>query len=223
MPDKPYWPATDIKVERALGRFIIAWGVLEREFDSVIHDLLLTSLHTSALVTANLAIRGKLDLAHALFEDFRSDDPPHLIAPDDQKEFDDLINKTAHANSESRIPIVHGQPMALNLESGTRPLWIKAAARKGGFRGRGQTYSKESLEAHTSQVANLVERWAALRKRWKSAITGSRLADADKLLGGSPGDEDHLILQIQSNPGSPKPKPKQSRKRPSSSPPKVRK
>lgn len=28
MSDEPYLPARDVKVERAVGRFIIAWGAL---------------------------------------------------------------------------------------------------------------------------------------------------------------------------------------------------
>ncbi|ESY22389.1 hypothetical protein X751_05685 [Mesorhizobium sp. LNJC395A00] len=49
-------------------------GSAEREIDSAIHDLLCTSLRTGMAVTANLAMRAKLDLVHALFEELRSED-----------------------------------------------------------------------------------------------------------------------------------------------------
>ena len=206
-----------MKVERAVGRFIIAWGALEREIDSAIHDLLCTSIRTGAIVTANLAMRAKLDLAHALFETLRCDDdnePWRLISKVWEQRFDTLINMTAKANAESRIPIVHSQPMVMKLESGDRPFWTRMAARKGGLRGSGITYTKAYLDEQTETVTKLVHEWSSARAHWKSAIQAIRSADADAWLNQGPSVSDHLTLQLQSNHDSPKPnrKPKQRKK-----------
>jgi hypothetical protein len=212
----PYLPLGDIKVERAIGRFIIAWGALEREIDSAIHELMLTGLGTGALVTANLAIRAKLDLAHGLFEQLRGGDDPiwRAISLDWERRFDKLINMTAKANAEARIPIVHSQPMAMRLEGGDRPFWVRMTARKGGLKGSGVTYSKEYLDLQTKGVIELIHEWAAARAHWKRGIHAMRSADADEWLGRSPDEEGHLTLQIQSGPDSEtaSPKPKRQRK-----------
>lgn len=211
--DPPYLPATDLKVERAIGRFIIAWGALEREIDSAIHDLLLTHLRIGALVTANLAMRAKLDLVHALFEQLRAGDDPiwYPVSAAWEARFDTLVNMTAKANAESRIPIVHSQPNVLKFEDGDRPFYVRWTARKGGLRGTGVTYTKAFLDKQTAEVLALAREWSAARAHWANAIGAYRSADADEWLGRAPDEKDRLNLQLQSNPGSPKPKPKPPR------------
>ncbi|MER9229871.1 hypothetical protein NKI39_30520 [Mesorhizobium sp. M0664] len=214
--NKPYLPARDLKVERAVGRFIFAWGALEREIDEAIHDLLFTNLRTGMIVTANLAMRAKLDLVHALFETLRSDDDSvwRPISGDWEDRFDKLVNMTAKANAESRISIVHSQPMAIKLDKGDQPIWLRMAARKGGLRGSGVSYTKSYLDRQTQTVVDLIHEWATARVHWKSAVQAIRSADADEWLGRTPDDQDHLTLQLQSSHGSPKatPKPKQQKK-----------
>jgi hypothetical protein len=216
MSDEPYLPARDVKVERAVGRFIIAWGALEREIDSAIHDLLITNLRTGMIVTANLAMRAKLDLVHALFETLRCEDGAvwRPISEDWEARFDKLVNMTAKANAEARIPIVHSQPMAIKLDSGDLPIWLRMAARKGGLRGSGITYTKSSLDKQTQTVVELIHEWAAARSHWESAIEAIRSADADGWQGRGPDSRDHLTLQLQSTHDSQKatPKPKQQKK-----------
>ncbi|MBZ0217853.1 MAG: hypothetical protein K8F25_14945 [Fimbriimonadaceae bacterium] len=201
MVEKPYLPASDLKVERAVGRFIIAWGALEREIDSAIHDLLFTKLSTGIVVTANLAMRAKLDLVHALFEAMRSDDDADWrpVSEEWQVRFDKLINMTAKANAEARVSIVHSQPMAMSQKGEDLPFYIRMAARKGGWRGSGVAYTKSYLDKRTETVVSLVHEWAAARAHWESAIQAIRSADADEWLSRAPDDQDHLTLQIQSN------------------------
>ncbi|MBZ9737147.1 hypothetical protein LB534_14940 [Mesorhizobium sp. CA18] len=215
MSDAPFLPARDVKVERAVGRFIIAWGALEREIDSAIHDLLFTTLRTGMIVTANLAMRAKLDLVHALFEMLRSEEGAvwRAISKDWEVRFDKLVNMTAKANAEARIPIVHSQPMAIKLDSGDLPIWMRMAARKGGLRGSGVTYTKSSLDKQTQTVVELIHEWAAARSHWESAIEAIRSADADGWLGRGPDSQDHLTLQLQSNHGSQKATPKPKRQK----------
>lgn len=218
MSDKsPYLPERDLKVERAIGRFIVAWGSLEREIDSAIHDLLLTSRSTGMAVTANLAIRGKLDLVHALFEKLRSgpDALWHPISEEWEKRFDDLVNMTAKANSDSRIPLVHSQPTRMQLDSVDQAFWIKPAARKGGWRGSGVSYTKKYLDKRTDTVVKLLNEWALARAHWKRGIEAMRSADADEWLNRSPDSQDHLTLQLQPIRDSQKATPKQKpRKKP---------
>lgn len=213
--DPPYLPPTTPAVERAIGRFIIAWGALEREIDSAIHDLLLTGLSTGMLVTANLAIRGKLDLAHALFEKLRADEDPiwRPVSQDWEGRFDTLMNETARANAEARIRIVHSQPSAIKLDSGDRPFFVRFVARKGGLRGSGVTYTKRFLDEHTADVLRLATEWKAARAHWKNAIHAMRSSDADEWLGRLPDEEDHLTLLLQSSRDSAPPKPKRPRQR----------
>jgi len=212
----PYLPRSDPSVERAIGRFIIAWGALEREIDQAIHDLMLTGLSTGALVTANMAIRAKLDLAHALFEKMRTEEDDPIWRPvsaDWEARFDRLVNDTARANAEARNPIVHSQPMVLKLESGDRPFFVRMVARKGGLRGTGVSYNKAFLDQQTAEVVRLVQEWANARRHWRTAISAMRSSDADEWLGRSPDEEDHLTLQLQSTRDSPKATPKQPRQR----------
>ncbi|MER9554656.1 hypothetical protein [Mesorhizobium sp. M0323] len=216
MSDEPYLPARDVKVERAVGRFIIAWGALEREIDSAIHDLLCTNLRTGMIVTANLAMRAKLDLVHALFETLRSEDGDawRPISEEREARFDNLVNMTAKANAEARIPIVHSQPMAIKLDSGDKPIWMRMAARKGGLRGSGITYTKASLDQQTQTVVELINDWAAARVHWQSAIEAVRSADADGWLGRGSDGQVHLTFELQSSHGSQRatPKPSQQKK-----------
>lgn len=213
MVDKtPKLPKRDLKIERAIGRFIIAWGALEREIDSAIHDLLLTSLSTGVVVTANLAIRAKLDLAHALFENLRAEEDAVWlpVSKEWEQRFDALINKTAKANSDSRNPIVHGQPVEVTVNDREIPFFMTYAARKGGWRGSMASYSKSYLDEKTDDVVALTSEWAAARDHWELAIRAIRSADADAWLGRSPDDQDHLTLQFQTNRTSPKPRKKQA-------------
>lgn len=213
MADAPYLPPSDIKVERAIGRFIIAWGALEREIDGAIHELLLTSLETGVLVTANMAVRAKLDLAHALFEKLRAGEDPlwYPISPEWEKRFDTLVNETAKANAESRIPIVHSQPQFIHWEDGDRPFWVRMTARKGGLRGMGVTYTKKFLDDQTATVIRLAHEWSDARSHWKRGLNIMRSADADEWLGRKRDQPDHLDLQLQFNRHSAPTKPKQSR------------
>ncbi len=203
-------PDVGPEVEAAIGRFIIAWGALEGQIDGAIHDLLLTSLDTSTLVTANMAIRGKLDLAHALFEKLRIDDDPvwFPISRAWETRFDALINRTARSNAASRIPIVHSQPQTLDLGTSTRPLFVRWVARKGGLKGSVAVYTVEMLDKQTAEVAGLVKEWREARTHWKPAVSAMRLADADERLNRKPGEGDHLSLQLQSSPDSPPATPK---------------
>lgn len=209
----PYIPLDDPDVERALGQFIIVWGSLERTIDSAIHDLMATELRTSATVTANMAIRAKLDLVHALFETLRSDHESiwRPLSKELEARFDSLVNRTAQANAEVRIQIVHSQPSVFRLEEGDQPLWVRWAARNGGLRGSAIRYSPEYLDTQIQTVVAIIHDWADMRDKWRSAIQAIRSADADAWLSRSPDDEDRLSLQIQSIPDSAQPKPKQPR------------
>lgn len=219
MSEKPYLPARDLKVERAVGRFIIAWGALEREIDSAIHDLLFATLRTGMIVTANLAMKAKLDLVHALFEALRCDDDAEWspISTEWEARFDKLVNMTAKANAEARIPIVHSQPMMIDLKGGPKPFWMRAAARKGGWRGSGVTYTKPYLDGQTTTVVGLIHEWAAARTHWKRGVEAMRSADADAWLGRGLDDQDHLTLQLQpsrdSQTATPKPRRQKKPKR----------
>lgn len=209
--DLPYWPPSDIKTERALGRFLIAWNVLERQIDATIHDLLRAGRSTGMKVTANLAIRAKLDLAHALFEEVRGAAPVLGLKSDTADRLDTLVNETASANAEARIPIVHSQPTPIEIAEGTFPFWIKWSARKGGIKGSGITFSAASVDAQTRTVRELVARWHAIRVEMEGTLRAYAFADADKLLGEGPDLDDSLRLQIQEPQGSQQSTPKPPR------------
>ncbi|WJI72866.1 MULTISPECIES: hypothetical protein [unclassified Mesorhizobium] len=104
--------------------------------------------------------------------------------------------------------------MAIKLDSGDVPIWMRMAAKKGGLRGSGTTYTKSSLDKQTKTVVGLIHDWAAARSNWQSAIEAIRSADADAWLGRGPDDRDHLTIQLQPDRNSQKapPKPGQHKK-----------
>jgi hypothetical protein len=101
----------------------------------------------------------------------------------------------------------------MRFEDGDRPVWMRAAARKGGWRGFAVTYTKAYLDEQTAMVVDLVREWAAARDHWQPAVNALRSAGADEWLGRAPDEQDHPTLQIQSSRGLPKATPKPKRQK----------
>jgi len=88
--------------------------------------------------------------------------------------------------------------MVIKLEDADIPIWTRMAARKGGLRGSGVTYTKSYLDRQTQTIVELIHEWSAMRSHWRSAVEAIRSADADEWLGRAPNRRDHLTLQLQS-------------------------
>ncbi len=56
------WPKPNTDLEAALGRFIIAWNVLEQQMEFAIHEICDLSHPMGLSVTANLGTKAKLDM-----------------------------------------------------------------------------------------------------------------------------------------------------------------
>ena len=69
----PYQPPeNDSALEAAVGRVVIAWGVLERQIDDAIQDIYRFDFDLAWSITANLGTKSKVEIfqsaAHCLAE-----------------------------------------------------------------------------------------------------------------------------------------------------------
>jgi hypothetical protein len=155
----PEWPKPDIEIEAAIGRFIIAWNVLEREIDRAIEELYDLDYDLAWSITANLGTKAKLDIFqsgfHILHEYFQECDPADI---------DRLVADTANASGQIRTAIIHGQPSHLIMQKETWDVWIKLRARKGGVRGPMFRLNKSRFDADTKKVRSILDRWNQLRE-----------------------------------------------------------
>jgi hypothetical protein len=158
--NKSTWPAPNQPVEAALGRFIIAWNVLEQQIDFAIREITRLDYDLAWSVTANLGTKAKLDtywsMAHCLDEVWVG----ALL-----KDIDRLIADTGNASGKSRTFLIHGQPFQIESRDGPVEAWVKLHARKGGIRGPMMLLSAEAVDHETASVKALVERWIAVRTK----------------------------------------------------------
>jgi hypothetical protein len=150
----PEWPKTDTEIEAAIGRFIIAWNVLEREIDRAIEDLYDLDYDLAWSVTANLGTKSKLDIFqsgfHILSEFFHECDVETV---------NQLVVDTSDASGEIRNVIIHGQPHHLLMKDETWDMWVKLRARKGGVRGPMFRVHKDKFDKDIETVKALIDRW----------------------------------------------------------------
>jgi hypothetical protein len=155
----PKWPAPNAEIEASIGRFIIAWNVLEREMDRAIEDLYDLDYDLAWSVTANLGTKSKLDIFqsgfHVLHEFFMDCDIESVNR---------LIRDTANASGEIRTLIVHGQPHHLLMKDETWDMWVKFRAKKGGVRGPMFRLHQSKFDQDTEAIKALIERWNQVRK-----------------------------------------------------------
>jgi hypothetical protein len=156
--NKSTWPEPNAGLEAALGRFIIAWSILEQQLDFSIFEITNLDHDLSTSITANLGTKAKLDIFHSLTHCFRDVMGPTLL-----ESVDRLVADTGSASGNLRNFIVHGQPFQMELPDGNIEIWAKLSARKGGVRGPMVRLSAEYVEEQTTTVRNLIDRWSHTR------------------------------------------------------------
>lgn len=157
----PAWPDVDDETEAAIGRLVIAWGVLESEIDNAIRNVygLNDDWDLAWSMTANLGTKAKLEIfqsaVHCL-EDY--------FDKGTAKDVDRLVNDTATAASHHRNFVAHGQPIKLVLsDTDQRWLWMTQQARKGGPKAKIAGLTHDAFDNSSSEVRALVDRWHAFR------------------------------------------------------------
>jgi hypothetical protein len=158
--NKSNWPKPNKSIEAALGRFIIAWNVLEQQVDFAIHEMTGLDHDLATCVTANLGTKAKLDMCQALAHCMGS-----VIGSSLLSEIDKLAGETANASGQLRNFIFHGQPFQFIAEQGSKDIWIKLSARKGGVRGPMVRLSSKYANDCVATTKDLVKRWEAVREK----------------------------------------------------------
>ena len=60
------WPEPDEALEAAIGRFVIAWSMLEQQVDYGIWDIIRVDDSHARSVTSNLGLKPKLEMFQSL-------------------------------------------------------------------------------------------------------------------------------------------------------------
>jgi hypothetical protein len=169
----PNWPPSNPETEAAIGRFVIAWGLLEVQIDEAIGDLLCSSHSIQSSITANLGTKSKIEIFLSIFyteSDFFSET---LL-----KQANKLGHDTATAAGVYRVWVAHGAPFNLKhdedetteIDEQKQWIWAKMTARKGGVKGSFALFTKEIFDNHTTSVKDLVNQWNDLRKAMKPKL-----------------------------------------------------
>jgi len=160
-PKAPLWPSSDPETESAIGRLVLAWGVLEREIDEAIVSVYRLNDTLGGAIAANLGTKAKLEICqaavHILAEELAfSGDLVTII--------DSLVTRTAALSADRRLVIAHGQPWQVTTADG--PVWVlmKHSARKGGLTARGYHLTPEPFIEAVELVRTLVDDWFAFRQ-----------------------------------------------------------
>jgi hypothetical protein len=177
--NKSTWPKADTDIEAALGRFIIAWNILEQQLDFAIQEISRLDYDLAHSITANLGTKAKLDIFHSMSHSLQDVFKVAVLETVDR-----LVADTSTASGNLRNFIVHGQPFQLQLEDGAIEIWAKFAARKGGVKGKCVRLSAAYADRETQSVKDLIERWIAIRKTLFEQVKILDLMDASEI-----GDE----------------------------------
>jgi hypothetical protein len=158
--NKSTWPKPNKSIEAALGRFIIAWNVLEQQMDFAIHEMTNLDFDISSCVTANLGTKAKLDMYQALAHSMVG-----VIGKPIRDEIDKLAGETANACGELRNFIIHGQPFQLKTMKGSREIWARFSARKGGVKGVFVRWNGPYIDKQVHKIIALVSKWEDTRTK----------------------------------------------------------
>jgi hypothetical protein len=121
----PQYPPSDERLEAAMGRFIIAWGVLERQLDGGIAILLQIDGTLSLCVSANLGTKAKVEMlmsaANMSGEAIGDDLADGAIA---------CLRKISKMSGRFRNTLAHGQPSLWDVDDAPIWKWTRASARE---------------------------------------------------------------------------------------------
>jgi len=169
----PKWPPENPKTEAGIGRFVIAWGVLEREIDMAIGDIYRLDPALTGSITANLGTKAKIEIFQsAVHIEARGFFKKGNIVGD----VDTLVSDTSTASNEHRNFLAHGQPVTVLLDK-EENWFVKWVARKGGLRGRMGRLTPVLMEKALTETHELVKRWNDMRKRLAPHIEAMNAVD----------------------------------------------
>lgn len=160
-PTTPEWPPEALELERAIGKFVISWAILEQQIDFFIEDLVRGDELIGWAVAAHLAAKAKLDLAQGLMH-VRED----VFGKELVSQADKLLARTNKAAGDFRNFIAHGKPMPVGKEEAGFQVvwfWMQFRARKGGMLGSGLKLGPDALEEMNEITKVLVSDWHRLR------------------------------------------------------------
>lgn len=121
------YPSTSEKLERNIGSFFIAWGVLERELDTAFPVLFHTDPTLACCLYANLGTRAKLDTLKSAISMLASALGGNLIT-----RAHGILNVVGDLNDVARNTLAHGQVQPFFDESTSVLGWelVRQVARK---------------------------------------------------------------------------------------------
>ncbi len=112
----PNWPPNDADTEASIGRFVIAWGMLETQIDAAIGDLLAVDHTLQQSITANLGTKSKIEIFLSIFHTESTFFPEATL---DQA--NKLGSDTATAAGVYRVWVAHGAPFRLTFPEDEEP------------------------------------------------------------------------------------------------------
>jgi hypothetical protein len=168
----PQWPPNNPDTEAAIGKFVIAWGLLEIQIDEAIGDILMLDPTLQSSITANLGTKSKVEIFLSAFHT-EANFFPSLMLDQANK----LGHDTATAAGVYRIWVAHGAPFRFNVEEidpeadeKKKWIWAKMNARKGGVKGSFAFFTKEIFEKQTESIKELITRWNDFRIKMASRL-----------------------------------------------------
>ena len=183
----PSWPPGDPDTEAAIGRFVIAWGLLELQIDEAIGDIFDVEHTMQSSIVANLGTKSKIEIFLSAFHIESEFFPAPMLA-----EVNKLGHDTATAAGVYRVWVAHGQPFRMEPNSKDEdpvsegaetfePFWIwaKTHARKGGVMSSMARLTPEIFNNHTEAIKRLVDRWHSIRQRMARPLTVLRYVKRD--------------------------------------------
>ena len=119
-------PDDNPRLEQSLGKFIVAWGIIERELDNMIAALFNLDPTLSLCITSNLGTKSKLDIIRSAASMLEP-----ALGETLNNEIHDLANATSDHSGKNRNVRAHGQPAAYAIEEGPREWrWTRTSARE---------------------------------------------------------------------------------------------
>jgi hypothetical protein len=181
---KLYWPPTTPELLQAIGRCVVAWGMLERAMSDIIGDCLLVTPTMGMTVSANLSVTGKLNLLRAII-DIQEGAFSKAVGVD----LDKLSSRTHKSATEYRDFFAHGQPYPVRLEDGDMWIWAKMGAKKGGLKGTMRRLEAAGITPMADEITKLAEDWHKFRETARDGVEVLRMVRNSELSDDAYDDE----------------------------------
>ena len=153
----PAYPPANLKLERAIGKFIIAWAILEESLDGSIAAILMIDATLSLCITANLGTKGKIDLLRSAVS------MSHEMLDDELvKDAHSALAEISTLSGEFRNSLIHGAPFCLASDKeGHEWRWGRTSART--FMDfRSAPYTAERWQEATAKVKTTTKKWCRI-------------------------------------------------------------